>query len=94
MDNRTFRADDRLNQFSDQVVRVDDMPDTLHWNIKRCPLCWGRQLKEPRCFTAMGLLEESLIWLSGGRSYLVEQTACYAAGDSQCAFTIEKKPLE
>lgn len=85
---------DLFNQFSDQVVRLEDTPDTLHWYIERCPLCWGRHLNEPRCFAAVGLLEESLIWLSGGKSYHVEQTSCYAAGDSRCAFTIEKKPLE
>lgn len=85
---------DLFNHFSDQVVRLEDTPDVLYWNIERCPLCWERQLIEPRCFAATGLLEEALIWLSGGKSFWVEQTACYAAGDPRCAFAIEKKPLD
>jgi hypothetical protein len=83
-----------FNQFSDQVVRVEDSADTLYWHIDRCPLCWGRALAEPRCFVATGLLQEALVWLSGGRHYAVAQTACFATGDSHCLFEISKKPQD
>ena len=83
-----------FNQFSDQVVRLEDTPDVLYWHIERCPLCWGRTLTEPRCFVAAGLLQEALLWLSGGKMYHVEQTTCHAMGDDTCTFVIEKKPLE
>ncbi len=82
-----------FNQFSDQVVRVEDDADTLCWHIDRCPLCWGRALDGPRCFVAAGLLQESLVWLSGGRHYAVTQTTCRAAGGSHCLFEISKTPL-
>lgn len=81
-----------FNHFSDQVVRLEDSDDTLYWIIDRCPLCWGRTLTEPRCFVAAGVLQESLLWLSGGKSYTVEQTTCRGAGDSCCTFAIGKKP--
>ncbi len=82
-----------FNQFSDQVVRVEDSGTALYWHIDRCPLCWGRALAEPRCFVATGLLQEALLWLSGGRHHAVAQTACRAAGDDGCRFEISKQPL-
>jgi predicted hydrocarbon binding protein len=81
-----------FNDFSDQVVHVEHQDETLLWHIDRCPLCWGRHLSEPRCFVATGLLQESLLWLSGGKTYTVEQTTCRATGDPRCTFVIEKKP--
>jgi predicted hydrocarbon binding protein len=82
-----------FNQFSDQVVRVEDSEEKLYWHIDRCPLCWGRALTEPRCFVAAGVLQEAMLWLSGGKSYAVTQTACRAAGHSHCVFEIGKKSL-
>lgn len=83
-----------FNQFSDQIVRVEDTDEALYWHIERCPLCWGRHLSEPRCFVATGLLQEALIWLSGGKTFDVEQSLCRAAGDPRCTFVIVKKPLD
>ena len=82
-----------FNQFSDQIVRVDETDETLYWHIDRCPLCWQRALSEPRCFVAAGVLQEAMLWLSGGKSFSVTQTACRAAGDSHCVFEIGKKSL-
>jgi predicted hydrocarbon binding protein len=83
-----------FNQFSDQIVRLEDTEETLYWHIDRCPLCWERHLTEPRCFVATGLLQESLLWLSGGKTFQVEQISCHAAGDPRCTFAIGKKPTE
>lgn len=82
-----------FNQFSDQIVRYEDTPDTLLWHVERCPVCWGRDLDQPRDFFTTGLLQESLLWLSGGKTFAVEQTACRAVGDARCTFEIDKTPL-
>ena len=84
---------DLFNQFSDQVVQFEDQPERLLWHVERCPVCWGRKLEQPRDFLTIGLLQESLLWLSGGRTFTVEQTACRAMGYPRCTFVIDKNPL-
>lgn len=82
-----------FNKYSDQRVRLDDKDKLLLWHIDRCPLCWGRKTDDPCCQMAVGLLQESLYWMSGGKFYRVEETACLACGDSACTILIEKTPM-
>ncbi|RMF81122.1 MAG: hypothetical protein D6737_05980 [Chloroflexi bacterium] len=81
------------NGFSDQIIRLESDSDAVYWHVERCPFCWGRQMLEPRCFIFVGLLQESLRWLSGERTYPVEQTTCTAMGDACCTFVIGRTPL-
>ncbi len=83
-----------FNKFSDQVVRLGEERDRFRWIIDRCPVCWGRQTDEPCCHLAVGILQEGLYWVSGGKSFLVEETACIANGDKACVIVIEKRPLD
>jgi predicted hydrocarbon binding protein len=41
----------------------------------------------------VGLLQESLYWLSGGKIFNVEETECIARGDPACTILIEKQPI-
>ncbi len=82
-----------FNKHTDQRVRVDENEVKLLWHIERCPLCWERHAGEPICHLAVGLLQESLYWLSGGKIFNVEETACIARGDAACTIAIEKSPL-
>ena len=82
-----------FNKFSDQVVRLGEERDRYRWIIDRCPVCWGRQTEEPCCHLAVGILQEGLYWVSSGKSFLVEETACIAKGDKECVIVIEKHPL-
>lgn len=82
-----------FNQHTDQLVRVEEREDRLLWHIQRCPLCWDRHTTEPACHLAVGLLQESLYWLSGGKSFEVEETGCIAQGDSACTIVIKKAPI-
>lgn len=82
-----------FNQHSDQRVRLEHQENALLWNIERCPLCWERSTESPACQMAVGLLQESLYWMSGGKLYHVEETACIACGDSACTIRIAKTPL-
>jgi len=91
MGSRSFA--DLFNRHTDQVVRVEDTGSHLFWHIERCPLCWGRQAGEPVCHMAVGLLQESLYWLSGGKIFNVEETECIARGDPACTILIEKQPI-
>jgi len=84
---------DLFNKHTDQRVRVEESDAKLFWRIERCPLCWERHASEPICHLAVGLLQESLYWLSGGKIFNVEETACIARGDAACTIVIEKTPL-
>lgn len=82
-----------FNNFTDQKVRVEEDGNTLLWHIERCPLCWGRHVQEPVCHLAVGLLQEALYWLSGGKVFNVEETTCIAAGDETCTIVIDQSPI-
>lgn len=84
---------DLFNTHTDQKVRVDEEEGRIYWHIERCPLCWERKANEPVCHLAVGLLQESLYWLSGGKAFNVEETACCAHGDPACTIVIDQSPL-
>ncbi len=82
-----------FNKFSDQQVRLSEDDRGYLWIIERCPICWGRTSDAPCCHLAVGLLEESLAWVSRGRQFKVEEVSCIAAGDENCTIVISKKPI-
>ena len=78
---------------SDQLSTVAEVGDHFVYTIHKCPVCWGRTVDKPACFMAVGLLQEGLKWLSGGREFKVVQTTCHAVGDPVCDFNIYKEPI-
>jgi predicted hydrocarbon binding protein len=84
---------DLFNKYTDQKVRVEEKDNKIFWHIERCPLCWQRKADEPVCHLAVGLLQEALYWLSGGKVFNVEETACIARGDEVCTIVIDQTPL-
>lgn len=82
-----------FNQFSDQQVRVESNEDQIIWHIDRCPVCWNRHSDVPVCHLAVGILQESLYWVSGGKVFSVEETSCVAKGDPACSIVIDKQAL-
>ena len=82
-----------FNKFSDQIVRLSEDEDSYLWIIERCPICWQRTSPSPCCHMAIGLLEQSLDWVSRGRRFHVEEISCIAAGDTACTIAIGKKPI-
>lgn len=85
---------DTFNRFSDQSVKIADEDERIVWQNLRCPLCWERQTEAPCCHLAVGILQESLYWVSGGKHFDVVETTCCAHGDDCCTFVIDKKPME
>ena len=84
---------DLFNKHTDQKVRVEEKDNKIFWHIERCPLCWERKAEEPICHLAVGLLQEALYWVSGGKLFDVEETACIARGDSTCTIVIDQTPF-
>jgi predicted hydrocarbon binding protein len=82
-----------FNNFTDQRVRVEEEDGKILWHIDRCPLCWERKAQDPVCHLAVGLLQEALYWLSGGKVFNVEEQTCIAAGDATCTIVIDQSPI-
>ncbi len=82
-----------FNKFTDQIVRLEEELDRHLWIIERCPICWQRKSTNPCCHLAVGLLKESLHWVSNGREFRVEEIQCIAAGNSACVIAIYKQPI-
>jgi predicted hydrocarbon binding protein len=84
---------DLFNMHTDQKVRVEEKENKIFWHIERCPLCWGRSADEPVCHLAVGLIQESLYWLSGGKVFDVKEITCIAQGDASCTIVIDPTPF-
>jgi predicted hydrocarbon binding protein len=82
-----------FNRFSDQRVRLGEDERGYLWIIEQCPICWERTSEAPCCHLAIGLLEQSLDWVSRGRRFLVQEVECVATGDETCTIIISKKPI-
>ncbi len=76
-----------------QQVRIEQADGKLLWHMGECPLCRGRHAAEPVCHLAVGLAEEALYWLSGGKMFGVEEVACVARGDPTCALRVNETPF-
>lgn len=83
-----------FNRFSDQRVRIIDEEERIIWQNHTCPMCAGRKTDTPCCHLAVGILQESLYWVSGGKHFEVTQTTCRAMGDEVCTFILDKKPMD
>jgi hypothetical protein len=82
-----------FSQTSDQISRVEEKDDHFLYIIERCPVCWGRQVEKPVCYAAVGVLQEGLRWVSGGKEFRVDEVTCHAVGDEHCTFAVYKEPV-
>jgi hypothetical protein len=83
-----------FSQISDQHSTVEEKENEFIYTIHQCSECTGRKGQDkPICFIAVGLLQESLKWVSGGNEFRVNESKCLAAGDPVCEFVVQKQPL-
>lgn len=82
-----------FTKFSDQHSEVEEAEEFFVYTIHKCPVCWGRTSEKPICYGAVGILQEGLRWVSGGKDFKVEEVECIAAGNKTCVFHIYKEPL-
>ncbi len=83
-----------FNELTDQQVQVTEEGEQILWKIQRCPVCWQRQVEHPACHLFTGMLQEAFYWISGGKTFLVQETTCVAQGDPCCTMAIDKHPLQ
>ena len=82
-----------FNNCSDQKVRLEWDDKYIYWHIERCPLCLEREADGPCCHLAVGLLQEALYWVSGGKYFEVEEKQCIACGDEACTIFIDRTSM-
>jgi len=82
-----------FNKQTDQQVRLEYQEEQILWHIERCPLCWERQTSGAACQMAVGLLQDALYWISGGKFFSVEEISCTASGANACTIAIGKTPM-
>jgi len=80
-------------QFSDQSSTVEEKDDHFLYTIDRCSECLGQKTERPVCYIAVGILQETLRWVSGGLEFRVDQIECKAMGHDACVFKIDKDPI-
>jgi predicted hydrocarbon binding protein len=80
-----------FSSISDQLCTVDEREESYVYSIHRCPVCWGRgPANHPVCYSMVGLLEESVKWISGSHEFQVLEADCLAMGAEACRFLIYK----
>jgi len=82
------------NRYSGQRVVLGEGSDSYFVVLERCGFCEGQRADAPICAFPVGLLEETLFWVSRGRRYSIEETSCVACGDPVCTIRIGKEPRE
>ncbi len=83
-----------FDRFTDQPTRVEERKGQFLYVIEKCPVCWGRHLDKPSCFIAQGILEEAVSWVTGGRTFKIEEIQCRGTGGMACIFAIDKEPVD
>ncbi|RLD09063.1 MAG: 4-vinyl reductase [Chloroflexota bacterium] len=84
-----------FSEKSDQISSLTEERNHFIYKIERCPVCWGRKnADQPVCYYMVGLIQEGLHWVSGGKEFQVAETKCMAIGDQACEFEIKKENLK
>jgi len=84
---------DFFNHQTDQKVSLEESGQKIFWKVECCPWCWGRHGYEPACQFLVGMLQEALYWVSGGKFYNVVEETCIAQGNPACLIVIDRDPL-
>jgi predicted hydrocarbon binding protein len=82
-----------FTKFSDQHSSLEEESEHFVYTIHQCPVCWGRKGDKPMCYGAIGILQEGLRWVSGGKDFRVEEIECVACGAEKCVLHVYKEPL-
>ncbi len=83
-----------FDSLSDQISYVRDPGgDRYHYVIEQCSMCSGHAAERSGGFIAAGIIEEAVRWISGGRTFRVDQVSCMGMGHANCTFHVHKEPI-
>jgi len=83
-----------FNRFTDQQIKVELEKDHILWNIKPSYEVDRFHLGSPACQFMVGMLQEALYWVSGGKTFQVEEAHCISCGSTACSIRIQKDPIQ
>jgi predicted hydrocarbon binding protein len=83
-----------LNFYSTQNAKVEDTAEHIFWINEPCPFCWNRTSCTKACYFEVGILQEAVYWISGGKFFVVDEIKCIALGDPSCTIAITKSSLD
>jgi predicted hydrocarbon binding protein len=89
LDRMAKAAEERVNQPT--IVREED--DAFYFIVQECPCRWRPPHDKPCCYVTVGVLMESMAWITG-KLHKVEEVACIANGASGCVYRIAKEASE
>jgi len=81
-----------LNRYSGQRLVLGEGSEGYFVVLERCGFCEGRRADAPICAFPVGLLDETLFWVSRGHRFSVQETSCIACGDPVCTIFIDREP--
>jgi hypothetical protein len=81
-----------FNSLTDQISNAYEHDDHYVYTLERCSMCYHRKSDKPVCHTAVGIIQEALKWVSGGREFKIELHGCMACGDKIGELKIFKEP--
>lgn len=64
----------------------------LIYSVEKCPVCYGRETKTPRCFLTVGLIQAMNRYTTGDLEFTVTQTKAHSCGDSCCEYVVSIIP--
>jgi hypothetical protein len=77
-------------------LQISSLPRTADgqflYAIEKCPVCYGRQTKTPRCYLTVGLLQSAIRYGTGGLDFTVTQMKSHSCGDPSCDYVIPVIP--
>jgi predicted hydrocarbon binding protein len=83
-----------FSEISDQTSNLEEHDHEFHFVVSRNATCWSRNNEaKPTCYFMVGLLQETMLSISGGREFRVDESECQAMGDAACRFVLQKEPL-
>jgi hypothetical protein len=78
-----------FNNTTDQHVRVEETETSFLWHIDHCQACTERQSEHATCDLVIGMLQEALYWMSGGKQFIVNVNSIPA-----CTIQIDKRHMD
>lgn len=83
-----------FSEISDQTTSLQEHQHEFDFLVHRNATCWSRSGEaKPVCYFMVGLLQETMHSISGGREFRVDEAECQAMGDASCRFVLQKDPL-
>jgi len=73
----------------DLHLRLEDRGNTWAYIGELCPVCAGKESDAHICWSWIGTLQESLLWLTG-KEFQIEEVECRAKGATACVWEVSK----